>query len=252
VLKKVPKASSDKNVASKVLTEFNILTKLKHPRIVQLIFFYQSKTSWNFILEYMQFGSLRHLMDNLISEKWKLGQKDLLHLFMDIVSGLRYLHINFFSHRDIKPENILVDTKNRLKIADFGISKTVQGSNSLYHTTQIGTLSYMAPEIWIGKPYDKSCDMWALGIVFFEMAMLKYPWTPQEKGSILNESVQFIPPKIDFVRRNYAPGCQQLLEMMIQRSPSKRATILEVCQQPLVADIHRELLEEELAYFNQR
>lgn len=73
----------------------------------------------------------------------------------------------------MKPENILVDENYRLKLADFGISKVVGDVNPQYQTS-IGTLSYMSPEVYMHQPYDMSCDVWALGLILYELAFMKY------------------------------------------------------------------------------
>ena len=85
-------------------------------------------------------------------------------------------------HRDLKPENILLDKNYRGVVADFGIVKLVEKHEVMQHTA-VGTISYMAPETYLHLPYDKSVDTWALGLMFYEMAMMKYPFS--EMVSIL-------------------------------------------------------------------
>lgn len=111
---------------------------------------------WNFVLEYAERGSLRTMLVKYQRNKWKFGQEDLLSLFMDFAFGVKYLHSKRIIHRDLKPENILVDEKHRLKIADFGISKLV--SPAAANHTAVGTICYMAPEVFILQPYDKTVD----------------------------------------------------------------------------------------------
>lgn len=109
-----------------VLTEFNILTKCKHPRIVKFIEFFNSASNWNFIFEYMELGSLRNILEKNVRCHRIISQSCVSCYFMDIVFGLRYLHRKNITHRDLKPENILIDNENRLKIADFGISSLLE------------------------------------------------------------------------------------------------------------------------------
>lgn len=109
-----------------VLTEFNILTKCKHPRIVKFIEFFNSTSNWNFIFEYMELGSFRNILDKHRKSRSIIPQKSVACYFMDIVFGLKYLHRKNITHRDLKPENILMDNEHRLKIADFGISSLLE------------------------------------------------------------------------------------------------------------------------------
>lgn len=174
VVKKIP-IDKDSYTFKTVQAEFTILSQIKHPRIVKFITFYQTAIDYNFVLEYMINGSLRTMLDNFIKNQWKFGQSDLLALFMDIAFGLKHLHSKGIIHRDLKPENILIDENNRLKLADFGISKFAS-QKADFHTA-IGTWLYMAPEVFLHQAYDKSVDVWGLGIIFYEMAMLKYPFS---------------------------------------------------------------------------
>lgn len=101
VVKKIPISSGEFTFKS-VIAEFEILTKVRHPRIVEFVKFFQTMEDWNFILEYCENGSLRGLMIKFEANRWKFGESDLLALFMDIVYGVKYLHSRNIIHRDIK------------------------------------------------------------------------------------------------------------------------------------------------------
>ena len=76
----------------------------------------------------------------------------------------------------MKPENILVDDFGRMKIADFGISKILEDNDDFKHDNVMGTPMYCAPEVYSHTGYNKSCDIWSLGIILYEMATLRYPF----------------------------------------------------------------------------
>lgn len=155
VIKKIPFAEgySQKTVAA----ELEVLTNVSHPRIVGLILFYASQVDWNFVLEYMERGSLQDMFRNYRQKSWKFGESDLLALFMDVAVAVKYLHSKAIIHRDLKPDNILVDNNHRLKIADFGVAKLNSSQMADYYTA-IGTYTYMAPEVYLHQPYDKTVD----------------------------------------------------------------------------------------------
>ena len=86
------------------------------------------------------------------------------------MEGLGYLHSSGFAHRDLKPENLMLDNNFNLKIADFGFAAPAQGRDgSGMLETQLGTASYMAPEIHKGEEYNYTADFWSLGIIMYEM-----------------------------------------------------------------------------------
>lgn len=154
-IKKVPFAEG--YPAKTVDAELDVLLNVSHPRIVRLILYYPSKVDWNFILEYMENGSLKDLFRKYKDKNWKFSEKDLLGLFMDVAVAVKFLHSKSIIHRDLKPDNILVDYNHRLKIADFGVAK-LHSSQMADYQTAIGTLIYMAPEVYMHQPYDRTVD----------------------------------------------------------------------------------------------
>lgn len=180
-----------------VMTELKILRYCNHPRIIKFFDFFYTNSNFNFIMEHACNGSVRDYISNFQRNNWKMPQEDLVGMFLDMAFGLKYLHAHNIIHRDLKPENCLLVEDYRVKIgkkkslrlsvqfyhhfnillADFGISKIVENSSVANHQTIIGTLCYMSPEVFLHQPYDSSCDIWGLGLIFYELAMMKYPFT---------------------------------------------------------------------------
>lgn len=165
--------------------EFILLNRLNHPNIVNMLYFYQiqSQCEFRFVLELMKNGSLRDLLHRFKINLWKFAERELLCFTQDIAFGLKYLHQNGVIHRDLKPENLLCDSNFRLKITDFGVSKLSVDNQSANHT-RVGTLAYMAPEVYLSHEYDNSVDVWAFGVIFAEMVLTEYPLTKEVRVSV--------------------------------------------------------------------
>ncbi|CAI8592130.1 unnamed protein product [Vicia faba] len=105
----------------------------------------------------------------------KLAYKIVVQLVLDLSRGLSYLHSKKIVHRDVKLKNMLLDGNQNLKIADFGVAR-VEAMNPSDMTAEIGTLRYMAPEVFDGKPYNRTCDVYSFGICLWEIYCCDMPY----------------------------------------------------------------------------
>ena len=144
-----------------VKSEIEIQKGLHHPNIIELISVYEDSDYIKLVLEYAPNGNLF----NFIRNSKFLDEMTASHIFYQIVKGVQYLHSNKVLHRDIKPENILM-SNGVPKISDFGWSAKLDEGEI---RSICGTPEYMAPEIVYNGSYDQKVDVWALGILLYEM-----------------------------------------------------------------------------------
>jgi predicted Ser/Thr protein kinase len=152
--------------------EARALARLSHPNIVTLYDFGQTRGElglYYFIMEYVDGANLREIV-----RRGELEPKEALAIVPQICDALQYAHDEGVVHRDIKPENILVDSKGRVKIADFGLAKLLGVSGAADNITRegefMGTPLYMAPEQReTAHRVDHRADIYSLGVVFYEM-----------------------------------------------------------------------------------
>jgi tRNA A-37 threonylcarbamoyl transferase component Bud32 len=164
-----PEAADEAGFESRFAREAKALARLNHPNIVGIHDFGEADGIYYLVMEYVDGVDLRTLISD-----GKLQPAGALALVPQICDALQYAHEEGIVHRDIKPENILVDKRGRVKIADFGLAKLLRLSAvemTLTHTRQVvGTFHYMAPEQF-ERPgeVDHRVDIYALGVVFYEM-----------------------------------------------------------------------------------
>jgi serine/threonine protein kinase len=154
---------------------------LKHPNLVGL---YDIKAdadndSW-LIMEYVADESLAEAIDRHPSG---MPLKDVLHWFHGVAEGVAYLHDHGVVHRDLKPGNIFSD-QAIVKVGDYGLSKFISVSRRSGQTESVGTVHYMAPEVGNGR-YGKEIDVYALGIILYEMLTGRVPFEGESVGEIL-------------------------------------------------------------------
>ena len=170
-----PEVGRDAAFAERFAREARALARLNHPGIVAVHDFGQVDGLFYFVMEYVDGANVRRLM-----QSGGLPPKEALAIVPQICDALQFAHDEGIVHRDIKPENLLVDKKGRVKIADFGLAKLLgiaAEDFNLTGTRQVmGTPHYMAPE-QIEKPLtvDHRTDIYALGVVFYEMLTGELP-----------------------------------------------------------------------------
>lgn len=166
----------DPEAAGRFLQEGKAMAKLQHPNIVSVYGLGEHQGMLYIAMEYVQGLSLfSHSRDR------KMSIPEMLNVFLDVARGLDYAHSAGLVHRDIKPANILVDQFGRGKLIDFGIAKAVGAENGVEGVKTktgvvIGTLNYIAPELFRGDPPSPLSDIYALGLCFFEMLTGRTPF----------------------------------------------------------------------------
>jgi len=153
--------------------------------------------------------------------------KDILR---DIIQGIDYLHLQDIVHRDIKPDNILMADKT-CKITDFNVSSMIEGVDRF--KTTAGTMYFYAPEECFGDGESfagKPLDIWALGVTLYIMIYRKLPFYPKNEGNMIELLDIISEGKFEFddKRRVVSNELKELILMMLERDPTKRATIVSL------------------------
>ena len=148
-------------------SEIKIHSMLNHKNIIKFIDNYENKENIKIVLEHAD-TNLKNIMRNS-----RMKETDCKKYTKEILNGLDYLHDNKIIHRDIKPENILLKD-DILKICDFGLSQNTEIS---VNKGIVGTNGYIAPEIQTGYNYNNKVDLWALGIIIFQMIGGYHPYS---------------------------------------------------------------------------
>jgi predicted Ser/Thr protein kinase len=168
-------ASASAGFTERFTREARALARLNHPHIVTVYDFGQSQGLYYFIMEYVDGVNLRSLIRSR-----EIKPEQALKIVPQICEALQFAHDEGIVHRDIKPENILLDKKGRVKIADFGLAKLLgrkTPETTLTGPWQVmGTFHYMAPEqLENPQAVDHRADIYALGVVFYEMLTGELP-----------------------------------------------------------------------------
>ena len=185
------------------------------------------------IMEYVSGPSLHEVLTE--AGDAGIGEDQAMFFTRELIKGLRYLHDAGVVHRDLKPHNIFFED-GTVKIGDYSLSKAISGTQQTGHTTTVGSVHYMAPEIGEGK-YDKAVDIYALGVILFEMLTGQPPYVGQSMGEVLIKHLTS-EPDVSKLSQPYA----DVIRTAMQRDPDKRFESVDQMLQALCPTDHSSYL----------
>jgi len=166
--------AEDSNFVSRFRREALAAARLVHPNIVQVFDFGSENSSGrNFIvMEYVDGQSCAEIL----RDRGPLTPRDAVDILAQACRGLDYAHRNGVVHRDVKPGNLLRNTDGVIKLADFGIAKAAEQSDITKVGSVLGTAAYLSPEQTRGEPAEPGSDLYALGVVAYQLATGRLPY----------------------------------------------------------------------------
>jgi len=218
-IKIINREKLSESVLQKVEREIAIMKLIEHPHVLGLYDVYENKKYLYLVLEHVSGGEL---FDYLV-KKGRLTPKEARRFFRQIISALDFCHSHSICHRDLKPENLLLDDKNNIKIADFGMA-SLQPDGSMLETS-CGSPHYACPEVIRGEKYDgRRADVWSCGVILYALLVGALPFDDDNLRQLLEKVKRGVYHIPHFV----PPECQSLLRGMIEVNPEKRMTLAEI------------------------
>jgi len=171
------------------------------------------------VMEWCEGRLLRHIL-----EEGPLSRERALFIACEVLDGLDYIHAQGVIHRDLKPENIMVDEQDKIKLIDFGIAGDSAARRLTYAniTATLGTPNYISPEQVKGKRGDGRSDIYAMGVILYEMLSGKLPFVGDNPMVVMNERVlnHPIPPTV--ADPTITPQLQEVIYRALERDPKNR------------------------------
>jgi len=233
-----PHLMLDGNLVTRFRREAQAAARIQHPNVVIVFEVGKHRDKTFYIAQELLVGkTLRQLLDNRRS----LDLAETISIAIPVMGGIAAAHACDIIHRDLKPENIVFSRTSTgefiPKIIDFGIAKVNQdiGTNVLSHFGSImGTLQYMSPEQIDGKPVDARADVWAMGVMLYEMLTGERPFEGDSAGAILNSILTKPPPRIES-KVPHAGPFSAVIHKAIAKDPADRHLSMQAFQDELMS-----------------
>jgi serine/threonine-protein kinase len=192
-VKVLTQTTQSSGFVERFFNEARIQASLQHPNIATLYDFCEVQGQPCIIMEYVDGEAIS---ERIAAYRAPLPLSETVYVFEKVCEAIDYVHRHGVIHRDIKSNNIKISSQGQVKLLDFGIAKG-QGSQQLTQVgSVIGTLQYLAPELIRGGTADASGDIWALGVLLYEMVTGRVPFDADTVGDLCDRigRVQYTPP----------------------------------------------------------
>lgn len=195
-----------------------LLARLNHPNVTTLYNFSSEEDQRFMVMEYVEGITL----EQLLKQEKVLPSETVVRIISSAANGLQHAHEKGILHRDIKSSNIMISEKGEIKLMDFGIAK-MKGSASLTRVGSIiGTLEYMAPELLSGSAPSVASDLYAMGVVMYELLTGKLPFEGNTEASLINSIVHQKPLPLRTYTTGIPKELEDILENLLKKKPEKR------------------------------
>jgi serine/threonine protein kinase/tetratricopeptide (TPR) repeat protein len=210
--------SDDPAALERFLREAEALRQLNHPHIVKVLETIEEDDQHYIVLEYMAAGSLR----DLLAVESRLPVERVLEIALDLSDALIRAHRLQIIHRDIKPANILLSEDGAPYLTDFGVARMNAKERVTQSGMAVGTLDYLAPEVLRGGAIDARTDIWAFGVLLFEMLAGERPFVGDSTGQLLTAILEQPPRNLNDIRSDVPPALIDLIHRMLSKNPDAR------------------------------
>lgn len=203
---------------------------ISHPNVVELLYFNDGEATGGrppyLVMQFVEGGNLREVIERHRREGKRLSPDGLRALYLQISEGMREVNARIV-HRDLKPENVLIDTSTgHAKIADFGLAKLVDATTRSMSFKGWGTRPYQAPEAFEDGPNTPSMDIYAAGVMFYELATFSWPVQPKpgDHSPLAWRNAHLLTPPADIrsIRPDLPMNLVQLIMQMLQKNAARR------------------------------
>lgn len=228
--------SSDPIALVRFQREANAASKLNHPNVVDVYDVGEYQNKHYIVMEYVGGKTLKQLL----SQRGALHKEEAVNIMKQLTSAVEHAHQNNIIHRDIKPQNVMVKDDGTVKMMDFGIALAHDAVQLTQSDAVLGSAHYLAPETTRGEPATNQIDIYALGIVFYELLTGSVPFKGDNPVQIAMRHLREEVPSV----REFNPTLPQSIENIIIKATAKNRAFRYKTARQMLYDLNTCLLPE--------
>ena len=243
-VKKLKPSVADAQTIERFRREAQSLSQLNHPNIVKLLEMIEADNEYYLIMELVTGGSLQERLN----EVPQLAVQEVLDIALDLCDALTRTHRLGIIHRDLKPANVLIAEDNTPRLTDFGIAH-IPDSDITGLGMVLGTYAYLSPEVLNSEAISPQVDIWAFGVMLFEMLTGETPFRGDTTSALITAILTQPPPDLELLRAETPIALIDLIYRMLAKNPSNRIPSIRVVGMELEAIMQQRVRSSSTALF---
>lgn len=213
-----PELASQTSIVERFRTEAVTLAKLNHPNVATLYSMFREGEELYMVLEYVRGETL----DSIMKTRGAMPADEAIPVFCQVLDGIDHAHELGIVHRDIKPANMMLTEKGTLKVLDFGIARLLGSARMTRAGNIIGTLEYMAPEQVRGHETDGRSDIYALGMMLYEVLTGQLPFETDNEFELMKSQTEITPRRPREINPDITEDVEAAIMKAIEKDPDNR------------------------------
>ncbi|MEM8859502.1 MAG: protein kinase [Chloroflexota bacterium] len=214
------------NFLERFQREASAIASLRHQHVIQVFDYNQHESEHYMVLEYVEGNNLKQELTMSVQSKNLWSTDAILQMMIRLTDAVNYAHANGMMHRDLKPDNVLLRTNGEPVLTDFGIIKMLADDSITRTGAVLGTAAYMAPEQIEGDLVTPQTDIYALGVILFELICGHRPFVADSPIRLMMKQTSELPPSlvemVDDFRKEEVQALEPIVYKALQKSPEDR------------------------------
>jgi eukaryotic-like serine/threonine-protein kinase len=213
-----PDYAADSNAIARFEREARATETIDHPNVIRILDHGRDGDLRFIVMEYVDARNLKHL----IRERAPLSPDEAVRVTRQILAGLGAIHAAGIVHRDIKPHNVLLTSDGEAKVGDFSIARMADDTGLTATGMTLGTAAYMPPEQATGEPVDARADLYATGVILYELLTGRLPFTGDNPIEVIYQQVHDDPPRPRALNTSIPPALETVVLRALAKDPAER------------------------------